>query len=166
MGSDATGWGGGKNDPRWPVGKVMPYHPMSDDEVWAFLSGTPPHTGKLATTRIDGSPHVAPIWYAVDGRTLVFNTNEDSVKGRNLRRDRRVALCADDERPPFAYVAVEGTVELSDDLEALQHWAAIIGGRYMGEDKAAAYGARNGVPGELLGRLVPSKITGAAGVAS
>ncbi len=143
----------------------MAYHPMSDDEVWAFLASTPPHTGKLATTRKDGSPHVAPIWYVVDDRSLVFNTNAESLKGRNLRRDPRAALCVDDERPPFAFAIVEGTVEITDGLDDLRHWAAVIGGRYMGDDQAEAYGTRNGVPGELLVRLRPSRITSAADVA-
>jgi hypothetical protein len=36
--------------------------------------------------------------------------------------------------------------------------ATRIGGRYMGEDRAAEFGARNGVPGELLIRLTPARI--------
>ena len=35
-------------------------HRMSDQEVRDFLTGTPAHTGKLATIRADGRPHVAP----------------------------------------------------------------------------------------------------------
>jgi PPOX class probable F420-dependent enzyme len=143
----------------------MPYHPMSDDEVWAFLAGDPPHTGKLATTRKDGSPHVAPVWYVVDDRSLVFMTSDQSVKGRNLRRDPRAALCVDDERPPFSFVTVEGTVELSEDLEEMLRWSTLIGGRYMGADKAKAFGARNAVPGELLIRLKSSRIVSAADLA-
>jgi PPOX class probable F420-dependent enzyme len=130
---------------------------MTDAEVRAFLGSTPPHTGKIAMTRKDGSPHVAPIWYVVDERAddlqLLFNTGEDTLKGRILRRDPRVALCVDDETPPFSFVIVRGRVELIDDLEQVRHWAGVIGGRYMGADQASAYGERNGVPGELLARL-------------
>jgi PPOX class probable F420-dependent enzyme len=143
----------------------MPYHAMTEDEVWAFLAATPPHTGKLATVRLDGSPHVAPIWFAVDGPSVVFTTAATSLKGRTLLRDRRVALCVDDERPPFAFANVEGTAELSEDLADLRRWATAIGGRYMGEDQAAAFGARNGVPGELLVRLRPRKVYGAIDIA-
>ena len=39
---------------------------MTDAEVRAFLMSDPPHTGKLATVRKDGSPHVAPVWYVLD----------------------------------------------------------------------------------------------------
>ena len=34
-----------------------------------------------------------------------------------------------------------------------------IGGRYMGADRAEEFGARNGVPGELIVRLTPTKVT-------
>lgn len=143
----------------------MPHTPMLDGDALAFLASDPPHTGKLATVRVDGSPHVAPIWFAVDtDGSLVFNTNEASLKGRTLRRDPRAALCVDDERPPFSFVTVTGTVEISEDPDDLLRWATIIGGRYMGADRAEEYGKRNGVPGELLCRLHPTRIVSAFNV--
>ena len=51
------------------------------------------------------------------------------------------------------YVMIDGPVTLSGDLAELRKWAGIVGGRYMGADRADEYGARNGVPGELLVRL-------------
>jgi PPOX class probable F420-dependent enzyme len=140
---------------------------MSDEEVRAFLTSDPPHTGKLATVRKDGSPHVAPIWFAVDDDgTILFTTGATTAKGHALRRDPRVALCVDDERPPFAFVVVNGTATLSDDLEQLRHWAGVIGGRYMGADRADEYGDRNAVPGELLVRITPTRIVSERDVAS
>ena len=53
---------------------------------------------------------------------------------------------------------LEGTATLSDDPAELRAWAARIGGRYMGADRAEEYGARNGVAGELLVRITPTKI--------
>lgn len=120
----------------------------------------PPHTGKLATVRADGRPHVAPIWYDVDGDELVFMTWHDSVKATNLRRDPRVCLCVDDEMPPFSFVQVEGVATIEEQAADLRYWAARIGGRYMGAEQAEAYGVRNGVPGELLVRLKPTKLVG------
>ena len=140
---------------------------MSDDEVRAFLMSEPAHTGKLATTRKDGSPHVAPIWFVVDDDgSILFHTGENTLKGRTLRRDARAALCVDDERPPFSFVIVNGTVEMSDNPPDSLHWATVIGGRYMGADQAEAYGRRNAVPGEMLCRLHPTTIVSEKGVAS
>ena len=139
---------------------------MNGEEVRAFLTTLPPHTGQLATVRPDGRPHLAPVWYDVDGEgTLVFNTGASTVKGRNLRRDPRASLCVDDERPPFSFVVVEGVAELSDDLADVRAWAARIGGRYMGPGRAEEYAARNGVPGELVVRLRPQHVVSARDLA-
>ncbi|MFD9459493.1 PPOX class F420-dependent oxidoreductase [Streptomyces sp. NPDC060027] len=137
---------------------------MTDEQWRAFVSqGT--RTGKLSTVRADGSPHVAPIWFLLDGDDLVFNTAKASVKGRNLARDGRVALCVDDDRPPFDFVVLEGRAVLSEDVDELRHWAARIGGRYMGEERAEEFGRRNGVPGELLVRVRIEKVLAFAAVA-
>jgi PPOX class probable F420-dependent enzyme len=87
------------------------------------------------------------------------------VKGRNLRRTGRAALCVQDDRPPFSFVTIDGVVSIEDDIELVRSWAACIGGRYMGADRAEEYGERNGVPGELLVRLSPDHVVAAADVA-
>jgi PPOX class probable F420-dependent enzyme len=138
---------------------------MSRDERREFLlTGT--RTAKVATVRRDGQPHVTPIWFVMDGDELVFTTGRSSVKGRALLRDGRICLCVDDERPPYAFVMIEGIVTLLDDLEQLRYWATRIGGRYMGDERAEEYGARNGVPGELLARVRPTHVVTEAEVAS
>lgn len=130
---------------------------MTEAEALAFLrQGT--RTGKIATVRSDGRPHVVPIWFVVDGEELVFTTWHESVKATNLAANPRAALVADLEEPPYAYVTVEGHVTISDDLEALKAFATQIGGRYMGEDRAEEFGERNGVPGEVIVRLHIDKI--------
>lgn len=74
-------------------------------------------------------------------------------------------LCVQDDRPPFSFVTVEGTVELIEDLEQVRAWAARLEGRSMGADQAEAYGERNGVPGELVVKLTPVKVVSAFDVA-
>jgi PPOX class probable F420-dependent enzyme len=139
---------------------------MSEAEVRSFLTALPARTGKLATVRADGRPHIAPVWYEVDDDgSLVFNTGESTVKGRNIRREPRVSLCVDDDRPPFSFVVVEGVAEISEDLVEVRRWASRIGGRYMGADRAEEYGSRNGVAGELLVRVRPDRVVSAADLA-
>jgi PPOX class probable F420-dependent enzyme len=115
-------------------------------------------TGKIATVRSDGRPHVVPIWFVLDGDTIVFSTDRDSVKGKNLRREGRATLCVDDENPPYSFITVEGTVTTSEDLDEMKTWATRIAARYMGENKAEAFGERNAVPGAMLVRLTPTKV--------
>jgi PPOX class probable F420-dependent enzyme len=137
---------------------------MTRAEWRAFLSeGT--RTGKLANVRADGRPHVTPVWFVLDGEDVVFNTAATSVKGRSLRARPRAAMCVDDQRPPYSYVVVEGPVTISEDPLALRDWATRIAVRYMGADRAEEYGARNGVPGELLVRLTPDRVVAHAAMA-
>ena len=144
----------------------MAYHPMSPDEAQAFLRD-PVRPGILATVRADGRSHAAPIWFDVDDDgSILFNTGDDTVKGRNLRRSGRASLCVQDDQPPFSFITVEGPVTLIDDLDLVRTWAGRIGGRYMGDDRAEEYGNRNGVPGELLVRLTPERVIALADVAN
>ena len=83
-------------------------------------------TAKLATVRKDGRPHVTPIWFVLDGDTLVFTTWHTSIKALNIRRDGRVYLCVDDEKPPFSYIQIEGTAIMSADSDALEYWSTRI----------------------------------------
>lgn len=136
---------------------------MTPEEYRAFLLERP-RTAKLATVRADGRPHVAPVWFDLDGDALVFTTWHTTVKAANLRRDPRVSLCIDDDAPPFAFVIVEGTAAISEDPADLRRWAASIAGRYMGAELAEAYGARNGVAGELLVRVTPARVVAQARV--
>ncbi|MFF7312383.1 TIGR03618 family F420-dependent PPOX class oxidoreductase [Streptomyces sp. NPDC008137] len=130
---------------------------MTDAQWREFVShGT--RTAKLSTVRADGSPHVAPIWFLLDGDEVVFNTGENTVKGRNLARDGRVALCVDDDRPPYSFVVLQGRARLVSDLDEVRLWATRIGARYMGEERAEEFGARNGVPGELLVRVSVDRV--------
>ena len=64
----------------------------------------------------------------------------------------------DDPAPPYSFVIVEGTALVSDDLGQVRAAATRIGGRYMGAARAAEFGARNGVPGELLVRVTPARV--------
>ncbi|WP_370950341.1 PPOX class F420-dependent oxidoreductase [Amycolatopsis sp. cg5] len=141
---------------------------MSRDEWWRFATeGT--RTGKLAIVRADGRPHVTPIWFLLnetpDGDEIVFNTGKESLKGKVLRRDPRLSLCVDDQKPPFSYIQFSAIATLHEDLAEMYRWARDIGGRYMGADRAEEYGKRNAVPEEYLVRAKITKVIASAGIA-
>jgi PPOX class probable F420-dependent enzyme len=130
---------------------------MTESEWRAFVSeGT--RTGKAAVTRRDGSPHVTPIWFVLDGDDVVFNTGRETVKGRALARDPRLSICVDDQAPPFSYVQLQAEAALVEDLDEMRRWATVIGGRYMGTARAEEFGARNAVPTEYLVRARITKV--------
>jgi PPOX class probable F420-dependent enzyme len=135
---------------------------LDGEQIKAFLTeGT--RTAKVAVVRKDGSPLVTPVWFLVDSDgTIVFTTGKRTVKGRALERDPRVSICVEDDRPPFAFVRVDGVVELSEDPADLQLCATRIAERYMGKGRAREFGERNGAPGEVVVRV---RITHAVGQA-
>ena len=133
---------------------------LSDPQVREFLaSGT--RTGKLAYLAASGRPLVTPVWFIVEGDSLVFNTGKETAKGRALARDPRTSLCADLEEPPFAFVQVQGDAELSEDPAELLRTATAIAARYMGAGRAEEVGRRDAAPGELVVRLRPVKVVAA-----
>ena len=130
---------------------------MLTPEVRDFLThGT--RTGKLGFVAADGRPLVAPLWFVVEGDELWFNTGRGTAKGRAIARDPRLVFCVDIERPPYAYVQVQGVAAVSEEPAELVASATLIGARYMGAERAEEFGRRNGVPGELLVKLRPTKV--------
>ena len=137
---------------------------MTNDEAWAFLrEGSRPSV--FASLRADGRPHAVPTWYAVDGDELVFTTWHTTVKAANLRRDPRVSVVVQDPEPPYDYVSVEGEAQLIDDQALCREISTRLGAKYMGADRADEFGKRNGVPGELVVRIRPTRVHGIRGVA-
>ena len=105
---------------------------------WAETSGflhAGTRTAKVATVSTQGGPHVAPVWFIVDGRDLVFSTSSRSVKARNLDHDPRVAVTVDDETPPFAFVSISGHAELIPRPDDFLRWTTRIATRYVGDER-------------------------------
>ncbi|WP_238006645.1 PPOX class F420-dependent oxidoreductase [Dactylosporangium sp. AC04546] len=137
---------------------------MTEQEVMDLL-GEGTHTGKLATAGASADPHVAPIWFVIDGHDLVFSTGTESVKGRHLRANPRAALTVDVERFPYQFVAVRGEVTVAEDPPDLQRWATRIAERYVPRGEAERYGEVNSAAGSLLCRLRIDRLTGERDIA-
>ncbi|GAA0713494.1 PPOX class F420-dependent oxidoreductase [Dactylosporangium roseum] len=137
---------------------------MTEPEALSFLAeGT--HTGKLATAGPSADPHVAPIWFVIDGRDLVFSTGTTSVKGRHLRANPTAALTVDVEEFPYHFVTVRGGVSLVEDPPDLVTWATRIAERYVPAGEAEKYGQINSTAGSLLCRLRIERLVGVRDIA-
>jgi PPOX class probable F420-dependent enzyme len=87
----------------------------------------------LATVLPDGSPHSVPIWIGVEGDHVVFFTQPQSRKARNLERDPRVAISLVDLENPYHGAHLRGrvarTAEGEEALEIIDRLAV----KYTGE---------------------------------
>ncbi len=141
---------------------------MIPEEVMNFLNlGT--MTAKVSTATLDGIPHVAPVWFAVDydarsndnkDFTIFFTTFYNSVKAKHLISNPKVSLCVDDQKPPFSFVIINGMAEIDQNpsYDELLRLTSHIAERYMGKESAEKYGKRNAVRGECIVKIKPTKI--------
>ncbi len=138
-----------------------------EPEEWRAFLVEGQRTAKLSTVRSDGRPHVAPVWFVLDGDDLVFTTTLSSVKGKNLSRDPRVMVSVDEESFPYAFVLIQGEARVERlSPGELFPWARQIAARYVGEERSEAYGHRNAVEGEALIRVPLTRVNAVSGVAA
>ncbi len=137
---------------------------MTPEERRHFLLDTP-RTAKVATVRPDGTPHVAPVWFILDGDDVIFTTWHTTVKAHNLAENNHVAISVDDDHPPYAFVLIEGEAEVDKHAPDLLKWTTALARRYFGDDLADEYGRRNAVEGEYLVRVHPTKFIAQKGIA-
>ncbi|MFQ5517704.1 MAG: pyridoxamine 5'-phosphate oxidase family protein [Acidimicrobiia bacterium] len=88
---------------------------MTPDEVIEFLAA--PRKLQVATLSPGGWPHIVTMWYVLDGGRVVFRSFTKSQKIRNLQRDPRLAVLAEDGTAynELRGVAIRGQAELSTD---------------------------------------------------
>jgi PPOX class probable F420-dependent enzyme len=113
---------------------------MSAQQRQLFLAGL--HVGVLSVAAGDGrAPLAVPVWYdyQAGGRVSVI-TGRNSRKGRAIIAAGRMSLCAQDEKPPYKYVSVEGPVEM-EELDEADRLA--MARRYLGEAGGDRYVASN-----------------------
>ncbi len=109
-----------------PEAGVTPLPP----EVRALFEA--PNYAHVATLMADGSPHSVPTWIGLEGEYVAFLSSPNSVKARNLHRDRRVCISITDQARPNAMAQVRG--HLAEVLDGDEGWAAIdrIAYKYIG----------------------------------
>lgn len=114
------------------------------DHARALLSG--PNLAYLATLLPDGSPHVTPMWVALEGERILFGTVIGRVKERNLRRDPRVAFAVTDAANLYDKVDVRGrVVAVEEDPAEVRRLGRLIAATYGVHDWQGIPGARSAI---------------------
>ena len=129
-------------------------HSMNRAEREEFLAGL--HVGVLSVDGGNGTPPLTvPVWYTYQpGGMVSLSTGRDSRKTLAIAAAGRFALCAQDERPPYKYVTVEGPAVIQDatDAERLE-----LARRYLGPEGGDAYIAANPGGRQVMIRMTPEQ---------
>jgi PPOX class probable F420-dependent enzyme len=94
------------------------------------------HVAVLVTINPDGTAIPSPIWYLYRDGVLLFRTADNAVRTQNVRRDPRVSVCIQEERPPYKAVIVYGRADILASDETL---ARDIPRHYLGAVGAIGY---------------------------
>lgn len=89
----------------------------------------------LATLQPDGGPKSEPVWVSREGDQVLITSDANSLKGRNLAQDPRVALSIVDFQNPYEQLLIRGrVVEVrgDDDLVFLDRLSHEYTGRAFG----------------------------------
>ena len=92
----------------------MSHLAMNDVELREFLSQ--PLIADIVTLKKDGSPQITPVDYYFDGTYLYFSTTTDRAKGRNIKRDNRIAVSIRNENARKV-VLFAGTADILNDRD-------------------------------------------------
>ena len=127
---------------------------MSRAEREEFLAGA--HVGVLSVALPGGrGPLTVPVWYTYrPGGTVNVSTGRGTRKAWAIETAGRFSLCAQDERPPYTYVSVEGpaAMEEATDAERLE-----LARRYLGPDGGDAFIAATPSDGQVMIRMTPER---------
>lgn len=66
----------------------------------------------LATAGLDGKPHNVPVWYEMDGETVLIYSEPENRKIRNIRHQQHVVLALDTADEGEDVAIIQGTAEL------------------------------------------------------
>ena len=90
---------------------------MTSEQREKFLADV--HVGVIAVDRDGRAPLAVPIWYGYEpGGEVYVWTGRGSLKERLIRAAGRFSLVAQDEKPPYRYVSVEGPAEFDESPTA------------------------------------------------
>ncbi len=114
---------------------------MDPRELDAFLGQSfPTPLGVVGSLRRDGAPHLTPVWFRWDGKSVTIWTTDTRAWVRNLRRDPRVAFSVQTFEAPYPAVLIRGLASLTtgDDPAVLGEIRAITS-RYVEPEEVEQY---------------------------
>jgi PPOX class probable F420-dependent enzyme len=109
---------------------------MPADEMRSRFASA--RVARLATLQPDGSPHLVPVTFAVDGDALAFavdakpKTTQRLQRLRNIERDPRVSLLVDEYADDWSrlwWVRIDGTAQQVEG-DVAERWLTRLQAKY------------------------------------
>jgi PPOX class probable F420-dependent enzyme len=88
----------------------------------------------------DGSPHLAVMWYLIDGDDIVVNSALGRIKDRNLAADPRISVLVEDG---YRWIRVDGRARIEHDQAIAHADIRRLAGRYYEDERKVAEGMEN-----------------------
>jgi len=88
----------------------------------------------------DGSPHLAVMWYLLDGDDIVVNSAQGRVKDRNLAADPRMSVLVEDG---YRWIRIDGRAKIEHDQKIAQADIRRLAARYYEDERKVDEAVKN-----------------------
>ena len=94
----------------------------------------------VGTKNTDGSPHLAVMWYLIDGDEIVVNSAQGRVKDRNLAADPRMSVLVEDG---YRWLRVDGRAAIEHDQTIAHADIRRLASRYYKDERKVDEAMKN-----------------------
>jgi len=134
---------------------VFQMPPLTQQEVEVLL--TKSQVATLSSHNADGTIHTTPVWFKYDGGKILFGTQDDCRRIKNIKRNPDVTVVVDDRQWPLKGIIIYGRAELDYDNVIPKRTA--IFEKYMPKENASGLAqALAKMRKPVVIRVTPSKM--------
>ena len=94
----------------------------------------------VGTKNPDGSPHLAVMWYLLDGDEIVVNSAQGRIKDRNLATDPRMSVLVEDG---YRWIRIDGRARIEHDQTIAHADIRRLAARYYGDERRVEEAMKN-----------------------
>jgi PPOX class probable F420-dependent enzyme len=94
----------------------------------------------VGTKNPDGSPHLAVMWYLLDGDDIVVNSAQGRIKDRNLAADPRMSVLVEDG---YRWIRIDGRASTEHDQAIAQADIRRLAARYYQDERKVDEAVKN-----------------------
>ena len=116
-----------------------------------------PRIARLATQGVDGYPHIVPIWFRRDGDDILFGSDRDNRKVRNILANPKGTVVIGGELPieEEGYM-IQGDLSIEEDPKHAAMWKMLL--RYETKKNAERLAKEWADSDMIVIRLKPRKV--------